>query len=69
MQTEYFPFIQRPTFNVNKTSLPVTLALVSIGVCYSDREGAHEFATALAELNRRLLLFMACSTLLNPLMR
>lgn len=53
-----FPFIHRPSFDVNKNSLLVTLGMVSIGACYSEREGAHDFATALAELNRRLLLFM-----------
>lgn len=64
MYQQSFAFIHRPSFDVNKSSILVTLAMVSIGACYSEREGAHGFATALAELNRRLLLFMACKTVL-----
>lgn len=75
MHEQAFPFIHRPSFDVNQTSLLVTIALTSIGACYSEREGAHEFATAMAELNRRLLLFMACRSksktvwMLTPILR
>jgi len=55
---QYLSFVHRPAFDINKNPLVVSIALGSIGACYSVREGAHDFASAVAELNLRLLLFM-----------
>lgn len=50
--------IYQPTFDPGKDPV-VTLAVVSIGACYTNFAGAKSFSTALSELIRRLLLFMA----------
>ncbi|RFU25958.1 hypothetical protein B7463_g10388, partial [Scytalidium lignicola] len=52
------PIIHRPTFDPGE-SLIVTLAIISIGACHSDLEGCDVFASAVSELTRRLLVFMA----------
>ncbi|KAK5040505.1 hypothetical protein LTS07_001003 [Exophiala sideris] len=50
--------LHQPTFDPGK-DLVVTLAMVSIGACYSDITGAKQFSIALSELVKRLLVFMA----------
>ncbi|KAH8891122.1 hypothetical protein GQ53DRAFT_649314 [Thozetella sp. PMI_491] len=55
---KFFPFIHRPTFDPAKDFV-LTLAMSVIGACYSGYPSARSFATALSELTRRLLLFMA----------
>ncbi|KAF2846860.1 hypothetical protein T440DRAFT_404814 [Plenodomus tracheiphilus IPT5] len=51
-------FIHQPTFDPGKDPV-VTLAMICIGVCYTEFDGAKAFANTLSELNRRLLVFMA----------
>ena len=55
--TQNVPIIHRPTFDPGKDHI-LTLAIASIGACYSGLEGAFSFSNALAELTRRLLLYM-----------
>ncbi|KAL6228769.1 fungal-specific transcription factor domain-containing protein [Aspergillus navahoensis] len=51
-------FIHQPTFDPGK-DLVVTLAMISIGACYTEFAGAKAFSITLSELIRRLLVFMA----------
>ncbi|KAH0839188.1 hypothetical protein FOPE_05317 [Fonsecaea pedrosoi] len=50
--------IHQPTFDPGR-DLVLTLAMISIGACYSDLPGAKAFSIVLSELVRRLLIFMA----------
>ncbi|OQV01808.1 Fungal specific transcription factor domain-containing protein [Cladophialophora immunda] len=50
--------VHQPTFDPGR-DLVLTLAMVSIGACYSDLPGAKVFSIVLSELIRRLLIFMA----------
>lgn len=50
--------IHQPTFDPGK-DLVVTLAMISIGACYSELTDAKQFSVALSELIKRLLVFMA----------
>jgi hypothetical protein len=50
--------VHQPTFDPGK-DLVLTLAMVSIGACYSELPGAKAFSIALCELIRRLLIFLA----------
>ena len=50
--------VHQPTFDPGK-DLVVTLAMISIGACYTNLSGAKAFSNALSELIHRLLVFMA----------
>ncbi|OQU95517.1 Fungal specific transcription factor domain-containing protein [Cladophialophora immunda] len=52
------PVVHRPTFDPVLEPV-VTLAMVTLGACYTNFGGALAFANALSELVRRLLVFMA----------
>ncbi|KAH7082309.1 hypothetical protein FB567DRAFT_630709 [Paraphoma chrysanthemicola] len=51
-------FIHLPTFDPGR-DLVVTLAIICIGVCYTQFPGSKAFSITLSELSRRLLVFMA----------
>ncbi|ETN36192.1 uncharacterized protein HMPREF1541_08469 [Cyphellophora europaea CBS 101466] len=51
------PVIHQPTFDPGK-DLIVTLAIISIGSCYTNLENARNFAVCLSELLGRLLSYM-----------
>ncbi|OAP56474.1 hypothetical protein AYL99_09653 [Fonsecaea erecta] len=50
--------VHQPTFDPGR-DLVLTLAVVSVGACYSDLQGAKAFSIVLSELVRRLLIFVA----------
>ncbi|KIY04070.1 uncharacterized protein Z520_00762 [Fonsecaea multimorphosa CBS 102226] len=52
------PIIHQATFDPSD-DLTVTLAIASIGACYTHYNNAKAFSSTLSELNRRLLLFLA----------
>lgn len=51
------PVVHRPTFDPAREPV-VTLAMATLGACYTGFEGAQPWANALSELVRRLLIFM-----------
>jgi hypothetical protein len=54
---QWVPIIHQPSFDPAKEPV-LTLAMIVIGACYTDFEGAVAFSIALSEFTRRLLVFM-----------
>lgn len=55
--SQTFTVIHRPTFDPSKFPV-LTLAMASVGACYSNFGEAHRFSNSLSELVRRLLTYM-----------
>ncbi|KAK5052691.1 hypothetical protein LTR84_002557 [Exophiala bonariae] len=54
---QHCPVVHRPTFDPAREPA-VTLAMVTLGACFTSFSGAPAFSNALSELVRRLLIFM-----------
>lgn len=54
---QHCPVVHRPTFDPAREPA-VTLAMVTLGACFTSFEGGQAFSNALSELVRRLLVFM-----------
>lgn len=54
---QHCPVVHRPTFDPAQEPA-VTLAMVTLGACFTSFSGAPAFSNALSELVRRLLIFL-----------